>query len=86
MLATYNDMYNATYNGNRAPLILGNHFNEWNNSAYANALTDFVLEQMRSAGHVLRAVPGPDRLDGRAGSRGAGSAAGAAGRGRLTHA
>ncbi len=45
VLATYNDMYNATYNGNRAPLILGNHFNEWNNSAYANALTDFVLSK-----------------------------------------
>ena len=45
VLATYNDMYNATYNGNRAPLILGNHFNEWNNSAYANALTDFVVSK-----------------------------------------
>ena len=43
--ATYNDMYNATFNGNRAPLILGNHFNEWNNSAYENALTDFVLSK-----------------------------------------
>ena len=38
-------MYNATFNGNRAPLILGNHFNEWNNNAYENALTDFVLEK-----------------------------------------
>lgn len=41
--ATYQDMYDATFNGNRAPLILGNHFNEWNNSAYQNALADFVL-------------------------------------------
>ena len=31
---TYDDMYNAAVNGNRAPLILGNHFNEWNNGAY----------------------------------------------------
>jgi len=43
VLATYNDMYNATFNGNRAPLVLGNHFNEWNNGAYEKALTDFVL-------------------------------------------
>ena len=38
--ATYDDMYNATFNGNRAPLILGNHFNEWNNNAYETALTN----------------------------------------------
>ncbi len=42
---TYNDMFNATFNGNRAPLVLGNHFNEWNNNAYENALTKFVLEK-----------------------------------------
>ena len=45
VLATYNDMYNATYNGNRAPLILGNHFNAWNNNAYEKALTSFVLDK-----------------------------------------
>ncbi len=43
--ATYDDMYNATFNGNRAPLILGNHFNAWNNNAYETALTNFVLEK-----------------------------------------
>jgi hypothetical protein len=43
--ATYDDMYNATYNGNRAPLILGNHFNAWNNNAYEKALTGFVLDK-----------------------------------------
>ncbi len=41
--ATYQDMYNATYNGNRAPLILGNHFNAWNNNAYSDAIGNFVL-------------------------------------------
>ncbi len=41
---TYNDMYNATLNGNRAPLILGNHFNQWNNNAYSDAIGKFVLE------------------------------------------
>ena len=29
VLGTYRDMYNAALKGNRAPLILGNHFNEW---------------------------------------------------------
>ena len=42
---TYNDMFNATWNGNRAPLVLGNHFNAWNNNAYEDALTKFVLEK-----------------------------------------
>jgi hypothetical protein len=42
--ATYEDMYNATFNGNRAPLILGNHFNAWNNNAYSDAIANFVLE------------------------------------------
>ncbi len=42
--ATYQDMYDAAYRGNRAPLILGNHFNEWNNNAYSDAIGNFVLE------------------------------------------
>jgi hypothetical protein len=41
--ATYQDMYNAAINGNRAPLVLGNHFNAWNNNAYETALTNFVV-------------------------------------------
>ncbi len=41
--ATYQDMYSATFSGNRAPLILGNHFNSWNNNAYSDAIGNFVL-------------------------------------------
>jgi hypothetical protein len=41
--ATYQDMYDATTAGNRAPLILGNHFNDWNNNAYTTALGGFLL-------------------------------------------
>jgi len=41
---TYLNMYDATYNGNRAPLILGNHFEQWNNNAYTNALAKFALK------------------------------------------
>lgn len=36
--ATYDDMFDATSNGNRAPLILGDHFNSWNNNAYSDAM------------------------------------------------
>jgi hypothetical protein len=44
VLDTYKDMYVATLNGNRAPLILGNHFNSWNNNAYSDAIANFVLQ------------------------------------------
>jgi hypothetical protein len=44
VLATYRDLYAAAYRGNRAPLLLGNHFNDWNSGAYRRALTRFVLE------------------------------------------
>ena len=43
VLATYDDLYRASFRGNRAPVILGNHFNDWNHSAYLNALSSFVL-------------------------------------------
>jgi hypothetical protein len=68
---TYNDMFNATWNGNRAPLVLGNHFNAWNNNAYEDALTKFVLEKCGQEGvacvpfrDVLAwmSVQDPDRL------------------------
>ena len=44
VLKTYQDMYNATFARNRAPLILGNHFNAWNNNAYSDAIGNFVLQ------------------------------------------
>ncbi len=42
VLATYRDMYHAAYDGSRAPLLLGNHFNDWNRGTYVDALTTFV--------------------------------------------
>lgn len=44
VLQTYRQMFDAVYHGNRAPLVLGNHFNDWNHDAYTNALADFVKE------------------------------------------
>jgi hypothetical protein len=43
VLATYEDLYRRSFHGNRAPVILGNHFNDWNHHAYVNALTSLVL-------------------------------------------
>jgi hypothetical protein len=43
VLATYDDLYRRSLRGNRAPVILGNHFNDWNHDAYRDALTSFVL-------------------------------------------
>ncbi|MGI9092929.1 MAG: polysaccharide deacetylase [Mycobacteriales bacterium] len=40
---TYLNMYHAAYDGNRAPLILGNHFESWSNNAYTTALANFAL-------------------------------------------
>ncbi|MFM7211390.1 MAG: hypothetical protein ACKOYQ_05210, partial [Actinomycetota bacterium] len=34
----------ALYNGNRAPLFFGNHFNTWVCGAYQNALTRFMID------------------------------------------
>jgi hypothetical protein len=47
VLDTYRAMYSAAYQGNRAPLVLGNHFNSWNGDAYTTALATFVQETCR---------------------------------------
>ncbi len=44
VLTTYQRMFDATYHGNRAPLVLGNHFNSWNHNAYTQALATFVQD------------------------------------------
>ncbi|MEJ7648992.1 MAG: hypothetical protein WKF57_08175 [Nakamurella sp.] len=44
VVQTYEDMYNAALAGNRAPLVLGNHFNQWNNNAYSDAIGKFVTD------------------------------------------
>jgi hypothetical protein len=43
-LQTYRNAYRAVYNGNRAPLILGNHFSPFNGGTYLNALETFLRE------------------------------------------
>lgn len=39
---TYQNAYHALFNGNRAPLILGAHFANWNDDIYHHALADFM--------------------------------------------
>lgn len=39
---TYKSVHQAALNGNRAPLVVGNHFNEWNGSAFSNAMEQFL--------------------------------------------
>ena len=47
VLDTYRAMFQHAYAGNRAPLVLGNHFNSWNNNAYTMALAGFLKETCR---------------------------------------
>jgi hypothetical protein len=43
-LQTYQHAYQALLNGNRAPLILGDHFDRFNDGIYLNALTSFLQD------------------------------------------
>lgn len=44
MVATYDNAFDAVYNGNRAPLIVGHHFAEWNLGVYHDAMAQFARE------------------------------------------
>lgn len=39
---TYDHMYQQAFDGNRAPLVIANHFNDWNNNAFNPATWDFM--------------------------------------------
>lgn len=59
--ATYQDMLNGAMAGSHAPLLLGNHFNEWNNNAYTEALGNFLLANCGKAN--VHCVPYRDVVD-----------------------
>ncbi|WP_106348913.1 polysaccharide deacetylase [Antricoccus suffuscus] len=42
VLDTYQSMYAAALNGNRAPLVIGNHFNNWSGNAFNPAVDAFM--------------------------------------------
>lgn len=41
---TYDYMFNQAYKGNRAPLVIANHFNDWNGNAFNPATADFMTD------------------------------------------
>lgn len=44
VLSTYREMYDNALRGNRAPLVIGNHFNDWSGNAFNPAVEQFMLE------------------------------------------
>ncbi|MBW4719177.1 polysaccharide deacetylase [Saccharothrix obliqua] len=44
VLDTYRSVYQAAFNGNRAPMVIGNHFNEWAGGAFSAAVEAFMGE------------------------------------------
>lgn len=43
-LETYRGAYRAAFDGNRAPLVIGNHFNDWAGGAFSRAAEGFMGE------------------------------------------
>ncbi|WP_285752733.1 polysaccharide deacetylase [Lentzea sp. NBRC 105346] len=41
---TYRSVYTAALNGNRAPIVIGNHFNEWAGGAFSTAVEQYMDE------------------------------------------
>lgn len=41
---TYEYMYERAFEGNRAPLVIANHFNDWSGNAFNPATADFMRE------------------------------------------
>ena len=62
VLATYQDMLKAaTTDGVHEPIIIGNHFNDWNNNAYSDAVANFALSAC--ANPAVHCVPFRDLVD-----------------------
>ncbi len=50
VLDSYRAGFNRVYNGNRAPLIIGNHFEQWNGGIYMNAVEAAMRELSQKPG------------------------------------
>ena len=62
VLATYQDMLKAAQtDGVNEPIIIGNHFNDWNNNAYSDAVANFALAVCGKPG--VNCVPFRDLVD-----------------------
>ena len=42
ILDTFHNLYNAAYNGNRAPIVVGNHMNPWLGGGLLDAVDAFI--------------------------------------------
>jgi hypothetical protein len=42
---TYEYMFDQAYNGNRAPILIANHFNKWNGDSFNPPAMDFMKEK-----------------------------------------
>ncbi len=42
--ATYDFMYQQAYDGNRAPILIANHFNNWNGNSFNGPALDFMKD------------------------------------------
>ena len=42
---TYDFMFDQAYNGNRAPILIANHFNKWNGDSFNPPAMDFMKEK-----------------------------------------
>jgi len=40
----YKNLFTAHYNGNRGPIVIGNHFTKWNDGVYFEAMKNFAEE------------------------------------------
>ena len=52
VLDTYHSMLQAAQAGNHAPLVIGNHFNDWSGNAFNPAVEQFMLEACGQDGVV----------------------------------
>lgn len=49
---TYQYMYDRAVNGNRAPLVIANHFNSWNGNSFNPATADFMRDVCGNPGTI----------------------------------
>jgi hypothetical protein len=45
MLTSFTNYFDKNYEGNRAPVTMGNHFSEWNDGLYWEVMKDFAREE-----------------------------------------
>ena len=65
---TYEYMWDEAYNGNRAPILIANHFNKWNGDSFNPPAKDFMQDKCGQPDTYCTTYSGRHRLDGDPGS------------------